>query len=36
MKLEIMLKLELMVKAHVKVHVQGNKVEASVHFEAIC
>ena len=36
MKLDIMLKLELVVKAHVKVHVQGNKVEATVHFEAIC
>ena len=36
MKLEIMLKPELMVKAHVKVHVPGHKVKATVHFEAIC
>ena len=32
--LEIRLKLELMVKDHVKVHVQGNKVKTTVQFEA--
>ena len=36
MKLEIMLKLEFMVKAHVKVHLQGNNLKATVQFEANC
>ena len=36
MKLGIRLKLELMVKAHVKVQVLGHKVKATVQFEANC
>ena len=36
MKLDIRLKLDLMVKAHVKVHVQGHNVKATVQFEANC
>ena len=34
MKLDTRLKLELMVKAHVKVNFQGHKVKATVQFEA--
>ena len=36
MKLEIRLKLELMVKAHVKVHVQRNNLKATAQFDANC